>query len=260
MNDDEIWSIWDEVIGVNVGINPVPFARAILASVPDANIEKVAQILACEIECGIFEQHVIPALDVVRKTLLAAPTILDSADDGESMRPVAIYQVCYEACHDVEKWEYDEAPEENRRIVYATRDATLRASAVVEWIEETCAAYCIPKPFAIIEALQAVRATPAEPDADVQDAWISVDEQLPGYPGTVLVAYQSDSDGEPCLDVGEAIRYPNGEWHGLGVFYALGDEPKFQARAAKRIVTHWKHLPSAPDAIRALARNGTEAT
>jgi len=44
----------------------------------DANIETVAQILACEIECGIFEQHVIPALDVVRRTLPAAPTCDDA--------------------------------------------------------------------------------------------------------------------------------------------------------------------------------------
>jgi hypothetical protein len=89
MTDDEIWGVWDEVIGVNVGIDPVPFARASLASVPGANIENVAQILACEIECDIFEQHVIPALEVVRKALLAAPTIPVTADDGESMRPVA---------------------------------------------------------------------------------------------------------------------------------------------------------------------------
>lgn len=33
---------------------------------------------------------------------------------------------------------------------------------ILEWIEETCAAYCIPKPFAIVEALQASRATPAD--------------------------------------------------------------------------------------------------
>lgn len=99
-----------------------------------------------------------------------------------------------------------------------------------------------------------IRAIKSQQDADIEakpaeqssDAWISVDEKVPGYPGTVLVAYQSDSDGEPCLDVGEAIRYPNGEWHGLGVFYALGAEPKFQARAANRVVTHWKHLPAPP--------------
>jgi hypothetical protein len=74
MNDDEIWSVWDEVIGVNVGIDPIHFACAILASVPDANIETVAQILACEIECSIFEQHVSPALDVVRAILANGAT------------------------------------------------------------------------------------------------------------------------------------------------------------------------------------------
>src|SRR6266403_253086 len=52
----------------------------------DANIETVAQILACEIECGIFEQHVIPALDVVRKTLLDAGAAPRDAQDAERYR------------------------------------------------------------------------------------------------------------------------------------------------------------------------------
>lgn len=32
MTDEEIWAVWDEVIGVNTGIDPVPFARAIEAA------------------------------------------------------------------------------------------------------------------------------------------------------------------------------------------------------------------------------------
>lgn len=38
-------------------------------------------------------------------------------------------------------------------------------ASAIEWIEETCAAYCIPKPFAIVEALEAARATPADHNA-----------------------------------------------------------------------------------------------
>jgi hypothetical protein len=40
--------------------------------------------------------------------------------------------------------------------------------------------------------------------------WISVEDRLPNFPTTVLVAYESDSDGEPCLDTGEAILHPDG--------------------------------------------------
>lgn len=32
MTDEEIWAVWDEVIDVNTGIDPVPFARAIEAA------------------------------------------------------------------------------------------------------------------------------------------------------------------------------------------------------------------------------------
>lgn len=37
---------------------------------------------------------------------------------------------------------------------------------ILEWIKETCDAYCIPKPFAIIEALEADRATAEQRDSD----------------------------------------------------------------------------------------------
>jgi hypothetical protein len=36
---------------------------------------------------------------------------------------------------------------------------------VLEWIKETCDAYCIPKPFAIVEALEAARATAEQRDS-----------------------------------------------------------------------------------------------
>ncbi len=44
--------------------------------------------------------------------------------------------------------------------------------------------------------------------------WISVDDRLPGFPKVVLVAYHSDSDGEPCLDSGVAMLHPDGIWRG----------------------------------------------
>jgi hypothetical protein len=69
MKAEDIWKIWNEVIGVDVGIDPVPFAEAVLNAAPTGDIEHVAQVLACEIECSIFEQHVAPALEVARKTM-----------------------------------------------------------------------------------------------------------------------------------------------------------------------------------------------
>jgi hypothetical protein len=33
------------------------------------SIDKIQSILACEIECGVFEQHVLPALNVARHAL-----------------------------------------------------------------------------------------------------------------------------------------------------------------------------------------------
>jgi hypothetical protein len=51
----------------------------------------------------------------------------------------------------------------NRRAARAT--AEQRDSVIEEWIEETCAAYCIPKPFAIIEAISALK---SQQDAAVE--------------------------------------------------------------------------------------------
>jgi hypothetical protein len=82
MTDQDIRKIWDEVVGVDVGIDPVPFARAVLNALPSGDIEHVAQVLACEVECSIFEQHIAPALEVARKAL--SPT------QGADARPVAI--------------------------------------------------------------------------------------------------------------------------------------------------------------------------
>ena len=39
----------------------------------------------------------------------------------------------------------------------ARATAEQRDSVIEEWIEETCAAYCIPKPFAIIDAIRALK-------------------------------------------------------------------------------------------------------
>lgn len=76
--------------------------------------------------------------------------------------------------------------------------------------------------------------------------WISVEDSLPGYPKTVLVAYESDSDGEPCLDTGFAILHPDGVWRGAGVFYRIGQNRKFEIRECVKSVTHWMPLPEPP--------------
>jgi len=89
MKPEEIWSIWNEVVDVDMGFDPVPFANAIIDAVPTIGLERISQVLACEIECGIFEQHVAPALDIARKTL-SAPT------HGADARPVAITEVMAE--------------------------------------------------------------------------------------------------------------------------------------------------------------------
>lgn len=39
---------------------------------------------------------------------------------------------------------------------------------ILEWIKETCDAYCIPKPFAIIEVLEAARATADHRDSVIE--------------------------------------------------------------------------------------------
>jgi hypothetical protein len=76
--------------------------------------------------------------------------------------------------------------------------------------------------------------------------WISVNDSRPGFPKTVLVAYHSDSDGEPCLDTGLAICHPDGVWRGAGVFYQLGQEQKIGIRECVKNVTHWQELPEPP--------------
>lgn len=76
--------------------------------------------------------------------------------------------------------------------------------------------------------------------------WIKVEDGLPGFPKTVLVAYQSDSDGEPCLDTGVAILHPDGVWRGAGVFYQLGQPQKFAFRECVKKVTHWMPLTAPP--------------
>jgi hypothetical protein len=84
----------------------------------------------------------------------------------------------------------------------------------------------------------------ARDEASVSEGWTSVEERLPKFPSTVLVAYESDADGEPCLDTGEAILHADGKWYGLGVFYALGREPRYEPRLTEKKVVCWKPMPS----------------
>lgn len=80
--------------------------------------------------------------------------------------------------------------------------------------------------------------------------WIKLGEdgsgEVPGYPREVMVAFESDDDGEPCLSTGVAMLYPDGNWRGGGVFYAMNNDRKYQYRECIRKVTHWMPLPTPP--------------
>ncbi|EEW1894482.1 DUF551 domain-containing protein [Escherichia coli] len=96
----------------------------------------------------------------------------------------------------------------------------------------------------------------AEPNFDVNgnspgtpDSWISCSDRMPGYPIEVLVAFKSDADGEPCLDTGVAILFPDGKWRGGGVFYVMNGDRKYQYRECVREVTHWMPLPEPPQEV-----------
>ena len=82
------------------------------------------------------------------------------------------------------------------------------------------------------------------------DGWISCSERMPGYPIEVLVAFKSDADGEPCLDTGVAILFPDGKWRGGGVFYVMNGDRKYQYRECVREVTHWMPLPEPPQEVK----------
>ncbi|EEZ8671822.1 DUF551 domain-containing protein [Escherichia coli] len=82
------------------------------------------------------------------------------------------------------------------------------------------------------------------------DGWISCSERMPGYPIEVLVAFKSDADGEPCLDTGVAILFPDGKWRGGGVFYVMNGDRKYQYRECVREVTHWMPLPEPPQEMK----------
>lgn len=76
--------------------------------------------------------------------------------------------------------------------------------------------------------------------------WISVNDGLPQFPREVLVAYESDADGEPCLDTGTAYLFPDGKWRGCGAFYRIGSEHKIDLGVCVKKVTHWMPLPEPP--------------
>ena len=84
--------------------------------------------------------------------------------------------------------------------------------------------------------------------APAAQVWIPVSECRPAMLRTVLVAYESDDDGEPCLDVDTATIFPDGKWHGAGIFYAMGKTPPYEVRGTcNRVVTHWMPLPAPPE-------------
>lgn len=80
--------------------------------------------------------------------------------------------------------------------------------------------------------------------------WISVKDRMPEGSTSVIVAYESDADGEPCLDVGEGWRQVDGQWYGMGIFYRPRSDDGFTFRPdiSKKKVTHWMPLPEPPEA------------
>lgn len=106
-----------------------------------------------------------------------------------------------------------------------------------------------------LELAKAIRKCPDMPEFDgptpvTPDSWISCSERMPGYPIEVLVAFKSDADGEPCLDTGVAILFPDGKWRGGGVFYVMNGDRKYQYRECVREVTHWMPLPEPPQEMK----------
>ena len=101
-----------------------------------------------------------------------------------------------------------------------------------------------------IEAVKAVLRRLAGNSPVTPDGWISCSDRMPGYPIEVLVAFKSDADGEPCLDTGVAILFPDGKWRGGGVFYVMNGDRKYQYRECVREVTHWMPLPEPPQEMK----------
>ncbi len=58
-----------------------------------SEMDRIAGILACEIECGVFEQYVAPALDVARK-------VMGSAANEAQAAPAAPVAVPLDASHE----------------------------------------------------------------------------------------------------------------------------------------------------------------
>ena len=79
-----------------------------------------------------------------------------------------------------------------------------------------------------------------------EQEWVPVQERLPGIPIEVMVAYESDNDGEPCLDVGTATLFFDKKWYSVGMFYKYGVNPPHEFRVTERAVRYWKHKPKAP--------------
>lgn len=76
--------------------------------------------------------------------------------------------------------------------------------------------------------------------------WIDCEVKKPGFPRKVLVAYESDSNGEPCLDVGAAYYFPDGTWRQGGFFFSMGKDIPYEIREYKIKVKYWKELPTPP--------------
>lgn len=104
--------------------------------------------------------------------------------------------------------------------------------------------HCVLEIVKEYEAMLA--AAPAPAQAEPASPWVAVAERQPLKWQTVLVAYESDADGEPCLDVGSAALGADGKFYGMGHFYVLGTAT-LEPRICVKPVTHWMPLPPAPE-------------
>lgn len=134
---------------------------------------------------------------------------------------------------------------------YVTGELTSVAFKDLETANATCAE---GKPIAFFLSPQSAGAQNAEA---IRNQWISVDERLPKEKARTLIAYESDADGEPCLDVGYG-RLDNDGWKHAGTFYdnvgAARGRPFVIRETCNVKVTHWMPLPEAP------SQSGTAST
>jgi hypothetical protein len=129
MTNDEIWSVWADVIGVDVGIDPIPFARAILNAAPSTQAvgeedkfewaRKVYDVSeSAPGELQRFWDYAVKCADALRST---APTTGSAPD--------AVLAALDRMCSPLDKsWLTGVTAEEDARCMQIIRDYVLAVS------------------------------------------------------------------------------------------------------------------------------------